>query len=91
MGTIDPKLAIFKDVDLPGGDLSSRPFQKGGTAQQCRLACIAENRCIAFTYIKRKTECWLKGVFGTPIHGDGMVTGLKKMQTFSPTSIISLE
>ncbi|UGX85374.1 PAN domain-containing protein [Phyllobacterium meliloti] len=91
MGTIDPKLAIFKDVDLPGGDLSSRPFKKGGTAQQCRLACIAENRCIAFTYIQPKTECWLKGVFGTPIHGDGMITGLKKMQTFSPTSIISLE
>jgi hypothetical protein len=91
MGTIDPKLALFKDVDLPGGDLSRRPAQKNGTAQQCRLACVADNRCIAFTFIKRKSECWLKGAVGTPIYGQDMVTGVKKMQTFAPTSIISLQ
>ncbi|MGN7771559.1 PAN domain-containing protein [Phyllobacterium sp. 22552] len=91
MGTIDPKLALFKDVDLPGGDLSSRPFKKNGTAQQCRLACIADGRCIAFTYIKHKSECWLKGAIGKPIYGSGMVTGVKTMQTFSASSIISLE
>ncbi|RCW87584.1 hypothetical protein C7476_101350 [Phyllobacterium bourgognense] len=91
MGTIDPKLALFKDVDLPGGDLSRRPAQKNGTPQQCRLACVADNRCIAFTFIKRKSECWLKGAVGTPIYGQDMVTGVKKMQTFAPTSIISLQ
>ncbi|SFI64488.1 hypothetical protein SAMN04515648_0944 [Phyllobacterium sp. CL33Tsu] len=91
MGTIDPKLSLFKDVDLPGGDLFRRPFRKGGTAQECRLACVADNRCIAFTYIKRKSECWLKGAVGTPIYGPGMVTGVKKMQTFAPATIISLE
>lgn len=91
MGTIDPKLALFKDVDLPGGDLSSRPSKKNGTAQQCRLACIADGRCIAFTYIKHKSECWLKGAIGAPIYGSGMVTGVKTMQTFTASSIISLE
>lgn len=50
ISTIDPTASLFKDVDLPGGDLSTRPAQIGGTAQQCRLTCIDEGRCFAFTY-----------------------------------------
>jgi len=91
ISTIDPTAALFKDVDLPGGDLSSRPLQIGSTAQRCRLACIDERRCVAFTYIKRKKECWLKGVVGAPRYGAGLVTGVKKVQSFSAAKIISLQ
>ncbi|MDH6235048.1 hypothetical protein M2281_005670 [Mesorhizobium soli] len=91
IGTIDPKTALFDNVDLPGGDLSTRPFGRSINAQQCRLACVGDNRCVAFTYLKRKKECWLKGAAGTPRYGDGMTSGLKKMMTFAPASIISLE
>lgn len=91
ISTIDPTAALFKDVDLPGGDLSSRPSQIGSTAQKCRLACIDESRCVAFTYIKRKKECWLKGTVGAPRFGAGLVTGVKKVQSFSAAKIISLQ
>ncbi|WP_292167166.1 PAN domain-containing protein [Mesorhizobium sp.] len=91
MGVIDPKTALFENVDLPGGDLSRRPFGRNVTAQQCRLACVANKRCIGFTYMKRKSECWLKGTVGTPRFVEGMISGLKKMTTFAPASIITLE
>ncbi|CAN7579249.1 PAN domain-containing protein [Mesorhizobium sp. LjNodule214] len=91
MGVIDPKTALFENVDLPGGDLSRRPHGGKVTASQCRLACVANDRCIGFTYMKRKSQCWLKGAVGAPRYGEGMISGLKKMTTFAPASIISLE
>ena len=89
ISTIDPTASLFKDVDLPGGDLTSRPAQIGGNAQQCRLACIDQGRCVAFTYIKRKKECWLKGVVGSPKYRAGLVTGIKDVKSFSAAKIIS--
>jgi hypothetical protein len=91
MGVIDPKTALFENVDLPGGDLSRRPYGRNVTASQCRLACVANDRCVAFTYMKRKSQCWLKGAVGAPRYGEGMISGLKKITTFAPASIISLE
>lgn len=90
LGTIDPTTALFEDVDLPGGDLSRRPEYTAKTPLDCRLACIDNKSCIAFTYIKPKKECWLKGAIGSPSFGKGMVSGLKKLETFSPAKIISL-
>lgn len=90
LGTIDPTTALYDDIDLPGGDLSRRPERSAKTPLDCRLACIDEKRCVAFTYIKPKKECWLKGAVGTPSFGKGMVSGLKKLETFTPAKIISL-
>ncbi len=90
LGTIDPQSALYDDVDLPGGDLSRRPEQAAKTPLDCRLACIDDKRCVAFTYVKPKKECWLKGAVGTPRFAKGMVSGLKKLETFAPAKIISL-
>ncbi|MXN52618.1 hypothetical protein GR158_15965 [Shinella sp. AETb1-6] len=91
MGVIDPQTALFDNVDLPGGDLSRRPHQSAKTPLACRLACVDEALCIAFTYIKPKRECWLKGAIGSPVFGKEMVSGIKKLETFSPAKVISLE
>jgi hypothetical protein len=91
LGTIDPQSALYDDIDLPGGDLSRRPERSARTPLDCRLACIDEARCVAFTYIKPKKECWLKGAIGTPILGKGMVSGLKRLEMFTPTKIIDLD
>lgn len=90
LGTIDPQDALFDDVDLPGGDLSSRPFQQATTPLQCRLACIDNNSCIAFTYVRSKSECWLKGSIGNPRSRRGMVSGVKTPRSFSPATVIDL-
>ncbi|OWV67258.1 hypothetical protein ATY76_15020 [Rhizobium sp. R339] len=87
---IDPQSALFHDVDLRGGDLSSRPYITAKTPLNCRLACVDDNRCMAFTYNHSKKQCWLKGSIGTPMLGKGMVSGIKKFQSFSPAKIISL-
>lgn len=91
LGTIDPQSALFENVDLPGGDLSRRPHYGAKTPLDCRLACIDEKQCVAFTYVKPKKECWLKGAVGTPMQGKGMVSGLKTLETFEPARIISLD
>lgn len=90
LGTIDPQSALFHDVDLRGGDLTSRPSDTAKTPLDCRLACVDDNRCMAFTYNYTKKQCWLKGSIGTPMPGKGMVSGVKKFQSFSPAKIISL-
>lgn len=87
---IDPAKALFDDVDLPGGDLSRRPLASARTPLACRLACIDNNRCVAFTYVKPKKECWLKGAVGSPMFGKGLVTGVKRYETFSPARVITL-
>ncbi|NRQ18991.1 hypothetical protein BHMPCIPO_06258 [Ensifer sesbaniae] len=91
MGTIDPKKALFEDVDLPGGDIGVRPSISNATPLQCRLACIDNDRCVAFTYIKKKRECWMKGAVGTPLFKSGMISGVKTFQTFAPARIIGLD
>jgi hypothetical protein len=91
MGVIDPQTALFDNVDLPGGDLSRRAHQSAKTPLACRLACVDEALCIAFTYIKAKRECWLKGAIGSPVFGKEMVSGVKKLETFSPAKVISLD
>lgn len=90
INTIDPAKALFEDIDLPGGDLSRRPYAAAKTALTCRLACIDNNQCAAFTYIKTKKECWLKGAVGSPTFGKGMVTGVKRYETFAPAKVITL-
>ncbi len=91
LGMIDPAKALFDDIDLPGGDLSHRPNASAKTPLACRLACIDNSRCVAFTYIKPKKECWLKGAVGSPRFGKGLVTGVKRYETFAPARVITLK
>ena len=91
LGAIDPQASLFEDVNLPGGDLSRYPERSAKTPLDCRLSCIDERNCVAFTYIRAKKECWLKGAVGTPHFSRGMVSGLKKIETFKPVKIISLD
>lgn len=86
INVIDPRTDLYQDVDLPGMDLSRRPHP-AVTQFDCRRACIAEDRCVAFTYLKPKRQCWLKGSVGTPKAMVGAVTGGKKVQTFTPNTI----
>jgi hypothetical protein len=91
LGTIDPETALFENVDLPGGDLSLRPARSARSVQSCRLACIDETNCVAFTYVKSRKECWLKGSVSTPVSRRGMLSGLKSVKSFEPSTILGLD
>ncbi len=86
LSVIDPEADLYRDVDVPGSDLSRRPH--GATTEfTCRRACVTNDRCVAFTFLKPKKQCWLKGSVGTPRTLAGAVTGGKKTRTFSPDLI----
>lgn len=90
IGAIDPTTALHKNVDLVGADLSRRPHPKAKGARECRLACVANSSCLAFTFVAAKKECWLKSGIGQPRAAAGMVSGTKTYQTVSPATIIDL-
>jgi hypothetical protein len=73
-----PRLAagfqIFKDADMPGGDLAS---YGNATADQCQAACAQSAQCMAFTHNIDKGVCFLKSVGGTLKYFAGAVSGLK--------------
>ncbi|BBE71998.1 PAN domain-containing protein [Oharaeibacter diazotrophicus] len=91
VGVIDPKLGLLKDLDIPGGDLTGTPYGKAGTAGLCRLACVRNTRCGAFTFIKDNKQCWLKGGGTATSYAPGMVSGVKQTMSFSPIRIIRLD
>lgn len=91
LAVIDPYQGLFEDMDFAGGDLSSRPYASATTAFGCRRACIDSDACMAFTFIRKKRECWLKNAIASTRAVEGMVSGFKDWKTFTPTKIIQLD
>jgi hypothetical protein len=46
-------------------------------AMPCLLECIKDRDCKAFSYVRRKNECWLKGSVGMPRAMKGVELGVK--------------
>lgn len=64
----------FSGVDLPGGDYKRL---KGSNYLQCFTACVGDNSCRAFSYIPKKSECWLKDALGKARVAKGVELGIK--------------
>lgn len=91
VGVIDPRSGLHKDVDLTGSDLSARPYRGAANARECRLACVGNASCQAFTYVQSRKECWLKSGVGQPRSASGMISGLKTVTSFEPATVIDLQ
>lgn len=91
VGVIDPKGSTFDEVDLPGGDLSSSPHPSADTPLACRLACVQNDACRAYTFVRAKKQCWMKRRPGAPRFARGMLSGLKTVLSFEPAKVISLD
>lgn len=65
---------VFRDVDLPGGD-----YRKIARTDylQCFMACLKDDVCRAFAYVRRKNECWLKKSLGDSRAIAGVELGIK--------------
>ncbi len=44
---------------------------------ECFTACIGDNVCKAFSYVPKKSECWLKDSLGHPRITKGVELGVK--------------
>jgi len=91
VGVIDPKNGVFEDMDLPGADLSRSPAKGISTATACRLACVANSSCRAFTFVESRGQCWLKGRVPNARFAEGMISGVKRPEQYAPMDVISLE
>ena len=65
---------VFRDVDVPGGD-----YRKIARTDylQCFMACLKDDVCRAFAYVRRKNECWLKNSLGESRAIAGVELGIK--------------
>lgn len=91
VGVIDPRESTFDEVDLPGGDISSSPHPAADTPPACRLACVQNEACRAYTFVRAKKQCWMKRRPGTPRYARGMLSGLKTVLPFEPAKVIALD
>lgn len=89
LSIIDPQADLYRDVDVPGMDLSSRP-SGASTEFSCRRECVGDDRCRAFTFLRNSRQCWLKSGVGNVRSMTDAVSGAKRAQTFTP-EMISLD
>ncbi len=68
----DRHAVISRDVDFPGGDLTSL---LDTTLDACEAACLADRRCAAFTFNQRAGACFPKGSVGPVAPYDGAISG----------------
>lgn len=67
--------------DRPGSDYRNFAITSGSEAQ-CQDACLREQRCRAWTYVRPgyqgpQARCWLKGVAPPAVRNNCCVSGLK--------------
>lgn len=73
-GVLETGFAIASDRDQPGGDyLHLRQSSFVG----CFVACAQDQRCLAFSYIRKKHSCWMKAKLGATVRRSGVDLGVK--------------
>ncbi|WP_295948268.1 trypsin-like peptidase domain-containing protein [uncultured Bartonella sp.] len=64
----------LSNMDITGGDYT---YIENTDYFSCFIGCIGDQRCIAFSYIPKKKQCWLKDHMGTPRAKKGVELGVK--------------
>jgi len=64
----------YSGVDLPGGDYKRL---RGSSYLQCFTVCVGDSACKAFSYVPKKSECWLKNTISRPKVTKGVELGIK--------------
>ena len=73
-GVIETGFAIASNRDKPGGDyLHLRQSSFVG----CFVACAQDQRCLAFSYVRKSNSCWLKARRGRTVKRRGVDLGVK--------------
>lgn len=88
---IDPTVDVAKGIDYPGGDLQTGPAHDADTLMDCRQTCIGTKSCVAFSFVTKQKQCWLKAGVGAPRTAIGVTSGTKRFVTFEPMDVIDLE
>ena len=81
-GVIEPTRGpVEYSIDRVGGDYRSFDLKSGEGDEACKLACTAENKCRAWTYVRagyvgRQPHCFLKKEIKPPRRRPGFISGV---------------
>ncbi len=67
------RFALSPELDLPGGDLATI---LDTSVEACMRACLANDRCTAFTFNARNNSCFPKSGPGEPLFYAGALSGV---------------
>jgi hypothetical protein len=90
MDAIDPTKDLLLDRDLLGKNLSNFPYAPAASLDNCRMACIDNNQCEAFTFVSVSKQCWLKRFSGDVQALDGAISGRKRHMSIAPADVVSV-
>ena len=76
-----PGAEFEPNTDRPGSDIRSIDLPEGARPNACRVACIREDRCRAWTYVRPgvqgpSAKCWLKDRVPRARHNTNCTSGV---------------
>jgi PAN domain-containing protein len=81
-GVVEPRNgAVETSIDRFGGDFRSFELKSGEGDEECKAACIADNKCRAWTYARpgyagKDARCFLKKEIKPPRRKAGFISGV---------------
>jgi len=81
-GVVEPRDgAIETSIDRAGGDYRTFELKRGEHDEVCKAACVADNKCRAWTYARpgyvgREPHCFLKKEIKPPRRKPGFTSGV---------------
>jgi len=87
---IDLKSGLLPNTDLPGNDLSQTAYRPATDVDACRMACISNSECAAFSFVSRLKQCWLKDSAGSARSASGIISGIKRRMSIAPQRVVNL-
>jgi hypothetical protein len=67
-------MTVYERTDFPGGDYGEI---RDASFEQCLSECERDQRCLAFTYVLRQKQCWLKSSVSSAIPLKSAISGRK--------------
>lgn len=90
IGAIDPTQDLLLRQGLTGEDFATSPERGIASPGDCRMACVDDNACQAFTYDSRRKQCFLKHDLGDVFEANQLTSGIKRGLAFDPLDVIEL-
>ena len=91
IGAIDPTQDVLLGKGLTGTDFDTSPERGISSPGECRMACVDNETCQAFTYDSSLKQCYLKRTVGAQFTLDNLTSGIKRGASFDPLEVIELE
>lgn len=81
-GVVEPRsVAVETSIDRFGGDYKNFELKSGEGDEDCKAACVGDNKCRAWTYARpgyvgRPAHCFLKKEIKPPRRKAGFISGV---------------